>query len=171
MRGKKPFRQSNQRHELFVVPSLCMQWQFAREHLLPVVTHDETVHHTAKCLPISARIYGPCNNCCYCNSGPLIPRKEQFRCGLTSCEPALKQEFQNYVLLLTLRFDVSKNSPAKWMHYCKAMAVTGRGGPKGCETSRLSYFLDNRLTGSGYVINLTRRLRFTLHEDSWYWFL
>jgi hypothetical protein len=36
-------------------------------------------------------------------------RTEQFRCGLTSCEPALKQEFQNYVLFLTLRFEVSEN--------------------------------------------------------------
>jgi hypothetical protein len=33
----------------------------------------------------------------------------------------------------------------------KAIPVTGRGGPYGCETSRLSHFLDNRLTDGGEV--------------------
>jgi hypothetical protein len=28
----------------------------------------------------------------------------------------------------------------------KAIPVTGRGGPQGCETSRIPHFLDNRLT-------------------------
>jgi hypothetical protein len=31
------------------------------------------------------------------------------------------------------------------------------GGPQGCETSRLSHFLDNRLTDDGEVISLTRQ--------------
>jgi hypothetical protein len=44
----------------------------------------------------------------------------------------------------------------------KAIPVTGRGGPQGCETSRLPHFLDNRLT---------RRPPFTPQEDSWYSFL
>jgi hypothetical protein len=40
----------------------------------------------------------------------------------------------------------------------KAIPVTGRGGPWGCETSRLQYFLDNRLTDGDKFVNLTRRL-------------
>jgi hypothetical protein len=39
--------------------------------------------------------------------------------------------------------------------------VTGRGGPYGCETSRLPHFLDNRLTGGGKVISLKRQQPFT----------
>jgi hypothetical protein len=35
----------------------------------------------------------------------------------------------------------------------KAVPVTGRGGPYGCETSRLPYFLDNRLTDGGEVVS------------------
>jgi hypothetical protein len=31
------------------------------------------------------------------------------------------------------------------------------GGPQGCETSRLPYFLDNRLTDGGEVVSLTRQ--------------
>jgi hypothetical protein len=31
----------------------------------------------------------------------------------------------------------------------KAIPVTGRGGPRGCETSKLPHFLDNRLTDGG----------------------
>jgi hypothetical protein len=36
----------------------------------------------------------------------------------------------------------------------KAIPVTGR---EGCETSRLSHFLDNRLTDGGEVVSVTRR--------------
>jgi hypothetical protein len=35
--------------------------------------------------------------------------------------------------------------------------VIGRGGPYGCETSRLPHFRDNRLTDGGEVVSLTRR--------------
>jgi hypothetical protein len=43
----------------------------------------------------------------------------------------------------------------------KAIPVTGRGGPQGCETSRLPHFLDNRLTDGGEIVSLTRRPLFT----------
>jgi hypothetical protein len=43
----------------------------------------------------------------------------------------------------------------------KAIPVTGRGGPQGCERSRLPHFLDNRLTDGGKVVSLTRQLPFT----------
>jgi hypothetical protein len=36
-------------------------------------------------------------------------------------------------------------------------AKVGRGGLRGCETSRLPHFLDNRLTDGGEVFSLTRR--------------
>jgi hypothetical protein len=39
----------------------------------------------------------------------------------------------------------------------KAIPVTGCGGPKGCETSRLPHFLDSRLTDDGEVVSLARR--------------
>jgi hypothetical protein len=50
----------------------------------------------------------------------------------------------------------------------KAIPVTGRGGPYRCEKSRLSHFLDNRLTDGGEDSSLTRRPPFTPQEDSWY---
>jgi hypothetical protein len=39
----------------------------------------------------------------------------------------------------------------------KAVPVTGRGGPKGCETSRFSHFLDNRLANGGEFVSLKIR--------------
>jgi hypothetical protein len=43
----------------------------------------------------------------------------------------------------------------------KAIPVTGRGGPYGCETSRLPHFLDSHLTDGAEVVSLTRRPSFT----------
>jgi hypothetical protein len=43
----------------------------------------------------------------------------------------------------------------------KAIPVTGRGGPQGCEMSRIPYFLDNRLTDGTEAFNLTNWLPFT----------
>jgi hypothetical protein len=40
----------------------------------------------------------------------------------------------------------------------KAIPVTGRGGPYGCETSRLPHFLDNRLTDGGDALCAGRPL-------------
>jgi hypothetical protein len=51
----------------------------------------------------------------------------------------------------------------------KAIPVTGREGPYGCETSRLPHFLDNRLTDGGEVVSPTVALY--PQEDSWYSFL
>jgi hypothetical protein len=54
----------------------------------------------------------------------------------------------------------------------RAIPVTGRGDPYGCETSRLPHFLDNRLTDDGEVVSLTRRpTALYPQEDSWYSFL
>jgi hypothetical protein len=53
----------------------------------------------------------------------------------------------------------------------KAIPVTGRGGPYGCVTSRLSHFLDNRLTDGGDFVSLTRPAALYPQGDSWYCFL
>jgi hypothetical protein len=53
----------------------------------------------------------------------------------------------------------------------KAIPVTGRGGPYGCETSRLPHFLDSRLTDGGEVVSLTRQSPFTHRKYSLYLFL
>jgi hypothetical protein len=53
----------------------------------------------------------------------------------------------------------------------KAIPVTGRGGPWGCETSRFPHFLDNQLTDGGEVVSLMRSPTFTPQEDSWDSFL
>jgi hypothetical protein len=50
----------------------------------------------------------------------------------------------------------------------KAISVTVLGGPYGCETSRLPYFVDNRLTDGGEVVSLKRLSPFTPQEVSWY---
>jgi hypothetical protein len=42
----------------------------------------------------------------------------------------------------------------------KAIRLTGRGGPQGCETSRLPLFLDNHLTYGSEVVSLTSRPHF-----------
>jgi hypothetical protein len=46
----------------------------------------------------------------------------------------------------------------------KAIPVTRRGDPQGCETSRLPHFLDNRLIDGGEVFSLTPP--FTSQKDS-----
>jgi hypothetical protein len=42
----------------------------------------------------------------------------------------------------------------------KAIPVTRRGGPQGCETSRLPHFLDNGVTDGGEFTSLTSRPSF-----------
>jgi hypothetical protein len=37
----------------------------------------------------------------------------------------------------------------------KAIPVTGREGPKGCGTSRLSHFIDDRLIYGGEAVSLS----------------
>jgi hypothetical protein len=43
----------------------------------------------------------------------------------------------------------------------KAVPVTGRAGPNGCEMSRIPHFLDNLLADDGEVVSLRRRPTFT----------
>jgi hypothetical protein len=53
---------------------------------------------------------------------------------------------------------------------CKSYPIPRRG-TYGCETSRLPYFLENRLTDGGEVVSLTRLPPFTPQKDSWYLFV
>jgi hypothetical protein len=46
----------------------------------------------------------------------------------------------------------------------KAIPVTGRGGPEGCEMSRLPHFLDIRLTDGGEVVSLMHQPSSTLRK-------
>jgi hypothetical protein len=41
-------------------------------------------------------------------------------------------------------------------YYGKVFPVAGRGGPQGCEMSRLPYFLDNKLTDGDEAVSLMR---------------
>jgi hypothetical protein len=53
----------------------------------------------------------------------------------------------------------------------KPIPVPGRGGPYGCERSRLPHFLDNQLREGGEAVSLTRRpAALYTQEDSWYLF-
>jgi hypothetical protein len=56
--------------------------------------------------------------------------------------------------------DNEPSSPVK-VKVSKAITVTGRGGPYGCEILRVPHFLDNRLTDGCKVVSPTRRLPFT----------
>jgi hypothetical protein len=49
-------------------------------------------------------------------------------------------------------------------HRHKVISVISRGGPRGCETSKLPHFLDNRLTDGGEVVNLRAGRIFTLRK-------
>jgi hypothetical protein len=46
----------------------------------------------------------------------------------------------------------------------KAIPVTGRGGPWGCEKLKLSHFQDNRLTDGDKAVSPTRLPPFTLRR-------
>jgi hypothetical protein len=50
--------------------------------------------------------------------------------------------------------------------------MTGRGDPQACETSRLPYYLYNKVTDGVEVVSLTLWLTLPLpKEDFWYSFL
>jgi hypothetical protein len=86
--------------------------------------------------------------------------------GLMSCftvsaarkVPAKRELSAVIAVIISLNLSEQSNTHT---HKWKTIRVTGRGGPYGCETSRLSHFLDNRLTVGGEVVNLTRRPVFT----------
>jgi hypothetical protein len=48
-----------------------------------------------------------------------------------------------------------------WYKKGKAIPITGRGRPQGCETSRLPHFLENRLTDGDELVSFKRRTPFT----------
>jgi hypothetical protein len=68
-------------------------------------------------------------------------------------------------------YAVLRNIYIVYVRKGKATPVTGHEDPYGCETSRLSHYLNNRLTGGGEVVILMRRPPFTLQKNSWYSFL
>jgi hypothetical protein len=72
------------------------------------------------------------------------------------CQNTHEENMILAVLHLSVEFDYKKEAGKK----SKAIAVTGRGGPYGCETSRLPQYLENRLTDSGEVVIITRRPSF-----------
>jgi hypothetical protein len=84
----------------------------------------------------------------------------------TDHSPPSSAEVKNCGLLrrdnFTLPFTLKKG---------KAITVTGREDPQGCETSGLPRFLDNRLTDGGEVVSVTRQPPLTPQDDSWYSFL
>jgi protoheme ferro-lyase len=47
----------------------------------------------------------------------------------------------------------------------KSVLLTSHGGPKGCEMSRLTHFLDNWLTDGGKVVSLMSRSHSTPLKD------
>jgi hypothetical protein len=49
----------------------------------------------------------------------------------------------------------------------KPLLVTGSGGPEGCEMSKLTHFVDNRLTDGGEAVSLTRLPLFVPQEYSY----
>jgi hypothetical protein len=69
----------------------------------------------------------------------------------------------------TLHTDFMPNTLVKKTKY-EVAPVTGRGGPQGCETSRLPYFLEKWAnTDGGEVVSLTRRPAVLYpQEDFWY---
>jgi hypothetical protein len=54
-----------------------------------------------------------------------------------------------------------KNSSYIFVKKGKAIPVTGREGPQGCEMLRLQHFLGNQLTIGGAAVSLTRQPPFT----------
>jgi hypothetical protein len=102
----------------------------------------------------------------------VVPMKRSFYCTLqntkwrryTEVLKLSKARKKVYKLVRTLTLVKVKKG--------KAIPVTGRGGPKGCETSRLPHFLDGRLTDGSEIISLMRRPQALYpQEDSWYTFL
>jgi hypothetical protein len=75
-------------------------------------------------------------------------------------------QIQTTVQIMMLLYDVLIHPPLIyfWLNFFwfihmkgKAILVTSREGPQGCETSRLPHFLDNRLIDGGEVVSPTRR--------------
>jgi hypothetical protein len=97
-----------------------------------------------------AFIYNRLHSCCM--SSPY--------CSNNTCSSSLYSSLD----LLSLFYSRILSS-APWPHtlslffpcrsnQAKAVPVTGRGGPQGCETSRLPLFLDSRFTDDGEVVSL-----------------
>jgi hypothetical protein len=80
-------------------------------------------------------------------------------------------KLQFYLFISGLVGHVTGMGTRKKVKKGENIPATGRGGPLGCETSRIPHFLENRLTDSGEVVGLTLRPPFVLQEDSWHSFV
>jgi hypothetical protein len=69
----------------------------------------------------------------------------------------ITKAFRGGLLLETTGFNIQEEAG---IGKGKAILVTGREGPQGCETSRIR-FLDNRLTDGNKVVSPTRQPPFT----------
>jgi hypothetical protein len=102
----------------------------------------------------------------------------RFCQGRRTAVPPGAEEINHWRKFLTSRSHVSPNGPSslrtttvKKSKNCRAIPITGRGGPWGCEALRVPHYLDNRLTDGGKVGSIMCRPPFTPQEDSWYSFL
>jgi hypothetical protein len=80
----------------------------------------------------------------------MTPKQFASSCRKDCFDETVRQ-IPNFIYLSLQEVKVKKG---------KAVPATGRGGPLGCETSRLPHFLNSRLTDGGEV-SLTRRPLFT----------
>jgi hypothetical protein len=80
----------------------------------------------------------------------------------------------NILIGVTMKLQPPRPSPqcSVCKKKSKAIAVTGHGGPYGCETSRLPHFLDNQLTDGSETVSLIHQpAALYPQEDSWNSFL
>jgi hypothetical protein len=84
-------------------------------------------------------------------SGPNLEIEAECTSETSSTFPITQEHNHHRTIPLVQIYNSKKKKKGK------AIPVTGREGPYGCEMSRLSHFLDNRLTDDGEVVSLTRR--------------
>jgi hypothetical protein len=73
------------------------------------------------------------------------------------------ESLRNVKIYQTPLHEITEEKIFKFHHFKKgkAIPVTRREDPYGCETSRLPHFLDNLITNGSEVVSFTRRPPFT----------